>query len=297
MLKMQSKICLLLLCLVLVLPTISSASTHNTSRIVGSLDESAFYDAVGNLIEIFEESDGTIVVYINGILDHTARTDLSTGTVVSTEYFDHTGNKDKQGMKEKKTIYKLDDLIKKSNVKDMAADVVEKPEAASSFWLQSSSFPPSWPYNQGYTYRNSYNNEHRGMIAHGYYKRDSPTYTSSQAVSFLRNITIGTAVSLVISALGGPLTVAIVSGAIVSTVGSYIIEGVFTRNVDVNVNIKIEWEAWLAIVNDNNHYAQQGTQYLRVMNQTGPGESTKELSGKVGFLHNFTEFLRQSSWA
>jgi len=97
-----------------------------------------FYDAAGNLTEVLEESDGTIVVYMNGVLDHSAKTDLTTGTIESTEYSNPTGNKDKQsmkekkfnkdtiGMQEKKTIYKIDDPIQEDVVNDTVADVAEQ---------------------------------------------------------------------------------------------------------------------------------------------------------------------------
>jgi len=91
------------------------------------------------------------------------------------------------------------------------------------------------------------------------------------------------------------VTVGVVTLAIIGCVGSWIADGFFTRDVDVNVNIKIEWEGWLAIVNANSYYTQQGTQYLRIMNETGPGESTKLLPNapKLGFLFDFTGFLKR----
>lgn len=309
------KISFVLLCLVMVLPTIASASSNNGNKIVSALDESVFYDAAGNLIEVLEESDGTIVVYINGVLDHSAKTDLNTGTVESTQYIDATGKKDKQsvkangkkeinkdkiGMQEVKTIYNIADLIEEADVYDTVADVSEKVKTESLLSTTAYdpiyNFPPTWPYNQGYSYRNTYNNDQRQMLAHGYYKNDSPTYYSSQKVSFVKSTTIGVAVSLLIAVIGGPLTAAIVTGAIVGAVVSYIIDGAFSQNVDVNVHIKVEWENWLAIVIGNSYYTKQGTEYLRVLNANGPGESTTQLPGKVGFIFDFTEFLRQSSW-
>ncbi|WP_338554159.1 hypothetical protein [Paenibacillus sp. KS-LC4] len=317
MTRFRKKMSFLLLCFVIVLPTIASASTNSGDGTVSILDESEFYDAVGNKIEVLEESDGTIVVYINSVLDHSAKTDLTRGTVESTEYIDSTRkqdkhsmtangkkekniDKDKIGMQEKKTIYKIDDLIKEDVFVGSTVDVVEKLEVASLISAAAYdpiyTYPPTWPYNQAYTYRNTYNNDQRQIYAHGYYKNEAPTYTSSQKVSFLRSTSIGVGVSLIVALFSGPVTVAVATGAIIACVGAWILDGYFTKDVDVNVHIKIEWESWLAIVNANSYYVQQGTQYLRVMNQFGPGESTRELGGKVGFVGNFTEFLRQSSW-
>lgn len=69
----MKKISFALLCLVLVLPTVAPAYTNNGLSIVKALNESSFHDAAGNLIEVLEEPDNTIGVYINGVLDHSAR--------------------------------------------------------------------------------------------------------------------------------------------------------------------------------------------------------------------------------
>ncbi|WP_341280650.1 hypothetical protein [Paenibacillus sp. FSL H8-0537] len=55
MTRFRKKISFLLLCLVIVLPTIASASTNSGDGAVSALDESAFYDAAGNIIEVLEE--------------------------------------------------------------------------------------------------------------------------------------------------------------------------------------------------------------------------------------------------
>lgn len=307
---MIKTVCIFFLCFATIFSSISSAITNSDN--VSSLDEISFFDVKGNLVEVLEESDGTIVVYINGKLDHSAKTDLTSGTVISTKYRNPEHNKvrsltsekvlrkknlkeDKIGMIEETTTYKIDELVKEVKFKMNDKPVFEE-EGRLDPTSSLLSFPPTWPYNEGYAYRDSYNNVHVDVIAHGYYRDEGPTYTATQQISFLRTVTIGTAVALLISALGGPITVSVATGAIVGAVGSALIDGAFQRDVDVNAYYKIEWERWLAIVNGNNYYTQQGTRYVRVLNQSGPGESTRLVEGKVGFIHNFTEFLRQSSW-
>ncbi|WP_173141183.1 hypothetical protein [Paenibacillus tritici] len=315
MTKYLKRVTFVLMCLVMVLPTLASASPNNENVIVNALEQSSFYDAAGNLTEVVGEPDGTIVVYVNGVLNHSAKTDLTTGTVESTEYIDPTGEKDKQsteaygkiekninkdklGMQEKKTIYILDDLIEENVVLDTKeAEKLETSNLFSPATYDPVSTPPTWPYASGYNYRNSYNNTNMQVLAHGYYKNDTPTYSSAQRVSFLRSTTIGVGVSIIVALFGGPVTISIVTGALVACVGAWIIDGVFTKNVDVNVYIQTEWENWLAIVNAKTSYTKQGTEYLRVLNASGPGESLKPLNnGKVGFTFDFFEFLRLASW-
>ena len=74
------------LCITLILPTTLKADASNKDTSVIIKDSYSYTDDQNNLIKIDQEIDGTIDVYINSILDHSAKSDLKNDTITVVKY-------------------------------------------------------------------------------------------------------------------------------------------------------------------------------------------------------------------
>lgn len=107
-------------------------------------------------------------------------------------------------------------------------------------------------------------------------------------------MTISTAVSILIAAVGGPVTWAVAVGALTGALASVIINGIITRNISGKAHYETKWESWLGIVNSWNYYKNQGTQYLRVLIDSPKREALRYV-GPTGYVYSFDTFLRDST--
>lgn len=275
--RFKSLLTVLLSSVILVTPTLSASASPNL--VPGNQEKFSFVDQNDNLTEITSESDGTVVVYINGVLDHSAKTDLNADTIIFKDYRDEDLKKSLTSEEEfTTTILKPSELLQQSN-------------SAEEFSLNISPMSTS-----GYTFKTSYKDYMlTNLTAWGYTKDGGITRTSQQSVSILRGTAIGVAVSLVIGVLTGGLSYAVVAGAIVGCYGSAIIDGIFTRNVDAKVHYEDHWVLWKGVVNSWEFDTKQGTRYLRVIDDASSMVALQPTNfAPLGYVFDFTTFLQDT---
>ena len=254
-----------------------------------STDEYSYYDNQ-NLMRIVKESDGTIKVYKNGILDHSAKSDLNSDMLKVT-YYNSGNDLATVNRLPQTTVYKLSILV---------ANLPESLEETRIDSIQPYATDPQFPYSSGYSFKESYYDSGvTNLTVEGFTKPDGIQYTSAKKVSFFRNMTIGAAVSVFLTVLsGGTVTVAVVTSAIVGAAAGALIDGIFTKDVDVNVNYEIRWSKWLGWIRAKNfeYYTLQGIYYLRTVNQSANIVDTRLADNMPpdGWKFSFNDFLRQT---
>ncbi|MCM3174756.1 hypothetical protein [Paenibacillus sp. MER 99-2] len=264
----------------LLTPVLTVAASPQPS--LANDNEYTFIDENNTTTKIVQEEDGTIKVYLNGVLDHSAKTDLDADILVYTKYNNEAQNSlSSTSEPYTTTILKPSDYITEDTgssitIENPASDVVTPFSTAS------------------YTYKASYTDTFvTQLTAKGYTKDGGITRTSEKKVSITRGTAIGAAVSIAIAALTGPITVAVVTSAIVGAYAGVILDGIFTKNVIPTVHYEDRWTLWKGVVNSWEFDSKQGTRYLRVISDYSGSVITKPTNlAKLGYTFDFTDFLQ-----
>ncbi|KQY79551.1 hypothetical protein ASD24_19625 [Paenibacillus sp. Root52] len=264
----------------LLTPVLTVAASPQPS--LANDNEYTFIDENNTTTKIVQEEDGTIKVYLNGVLDHSAKTDLDADILVYTKYNNEAQNSlSSTSEPYTTTILKPSDYITE--------------DAGSSITIENPASDVVTPFSTaGYTYKASYTDTFvTQLTAKGYTKDGGITRTSEKKVSISRGTAIGAAVSIAIAALTGPITVAVVTSAIVGAYAGVILDGIFTKNVIPTVHYEDRWILWKGVVNSWEFDSKQGTRYLRVISDYSGSVITKPTNlAKLGYTFDFTDFLQ-----
>ncbi|GEM04073.1 hypothetical protein HMI01_10610 [Halolactibacillus miurensis] len=272
------------ICFSLLIPTFNMSVFASASESDNSF---TFVDENNNKITLVQESDGTIKQYLNDEITNSSKVDKKNNTLVEVEYDNG----------------KLSN-VEESNIEDLITDADPKSELSSyeigpSTQIASPSnlivlnASSAFPYSSGYSYVKSYKDLIFGYTTKGYKKSSGSSFTSEKKIHLLRDMTLSTAVSLLISALGGSVTWSIAAGALTATLSSALINGVLTKDIDTKAHYETKWETWLGIVKGWNYYKNSGKKYLRVMIDS-PSRETLKYTGPVGYVYSYDTFLRDS---
>ncbi len=264
----------------LLTPVLTVAASPQPS--LANDNEYTFIDENNTTTKIVQEEDGTIKVYLNGVLDHSAKTDLDADILVYTKYNNEAQNSlSSTSEPYTTTILKPSDYITE--------------DTGSSITIENPASDVVTPFSTaGYTYKASYTDTFvTQLTAKGYTKDGGITRTSEKKVSITRGTAIGAAVSIAIAALTGPITVAVVTSAIVGAYAGVILDGIFTKNVIPTVHYEDRWTLWKGVVNSWEFDSKQGTRYLRVISDYSGSVITKPTNlAKLGYTFDFTDFLQ-----
>lgn len=92
-----------------------------------STDSYEFTDSQNNIIKLVKETDDTITVYVNGKLDHSAKTDLKNDTIEYIKYDASDKGKKNEGKnnKNKKVIKSKETLKASTLVKEIPSEILK----------------------------------------------------------------------------------------------------------------------------------------------------------------------------
>ncbi|WP_340400233.1 hypothetical protein [Paenibacillus sp. FSL H8-0079] len=265
----------------LLTPVLTAAAAPQTPNSAND-NEFTFIDQNDNTTRVVQEEDGTIIVYINGLLDHSAKTDLENDILVHKQYNAVSQNSlTFNNETYTTTILKPSDYI----TEDTGSSIFSEEPASDLITPFSTA---------GYTYKSSYTDHFiTGLTAKGYTKDGGITRTSEKKVSITRSMAIGVGVSLFIAALGGPLTAGIIIGALTGAYGSIIIDGYFTRDISPNAHYEDRWTLWKGVVNSWEFDNKQGIRYLRVISNLSSKTVVQPTNyAPLGYTFDFTDFLQ-----
>ncbi|WP_145408047.1 hypothetical protein [Paenibacillus xylanexedens] len=264
----------------LLTPVLTVAASPQPS--LANDNEYTFIDENNTTTKIVQEEDGTIKVYLNGVLDHSAKTDLDADILVYTKYNNEAQNSlSSTSEPYTTTILKPSDYITE--------------DTGSSITIENPASDVVTPFSTaGYTYKASYTDTFvTQLTAKGYTKDGGITRTSEKKVSITRSLAIGVGVSLFIAALGGPLTAGIIIGAITGAYGSVIIDGVFTRDISPTAHYEDRWTLWKGVVNSWEFDTKQGIRFLRVISDLSSKTVVQPTNyAPLGYTFDFTNFLQ-----
>ncbi len=280
--------------------TESVASTDST-------DSYQYTDSQNNIVKLVRETDDTITVYVNGKLDHSAKTDLKNDTIEYIKYDNSDkGNKYKKNVVEENkniNVIKSKETLKASAlVKEIPSEILEDSKSQNTQSLQNSmvraaAYEP-FPYWEGWSYVTTYTHYdiYPNNPCEGYKKKGGTTQYSEKKISFVRSMAIGVGASLLLALFTGGITLPVAIAAIVGCAGAFVIDGKFTQDLDVYAHYEIQWENWLARINNRNFYTNQGTYYIVMLEPNTHKTSTTLANGmgKAGFIWDMNEFLRST---
>lgn len=274
---MIKKLILSLLCTLLVFSTTVSYAASGDS----SPNTYTFTDDAGHLTTLAQEDDGTIMVYLDGKLNHSAKTDLNSDTITFKQY-----NSNESTMLS--SDYSVNTKLLKASDYYVMEDDTNK---------QNQDENPMTINLNGYNYHSSYTDTFvTGLTAKGYIKSEPFEYTSVNKVSFVRSTAIGVAASIIVSLFSGGITVGIVVGALIGAFGSVIADGYFTRDVDGKVHYELRWASWKGVVNDWELTVRKGEYYLRTVSDLSNKIDVRKADNKApaGYQFDFTTFLQDT---
>lgn len=306
--KIKKALSIVICISMIICATISTYALNNSNLSETKVDNKEsfeFFDKENNHTEVLVE-ENEVYLYINGKLDNSAKVDAERGIIEYKEYNDDISKVsgvelDSRSVKKTKE-YKISDFVGEASVEQekglSTKNFVEKPSLKDNIKsdISTRSYPP---YIPGWTYRLSYTHSYHPYSGHGYYRDGGWEYVSYQPFTWEKGIALTVALAIIATIFtGGSIWIGLAS-AVVTHWGYSIVEGLFTRDVDGYVHLRIKWEDWLALIENRTTYqASQGTYYILI---TEPQTQIQVLEkaegmGYAGYIFDFYDFMSDAVW-